>query len=137
MRFGGSLGPGCIDANPRFVSGPLGNYYLSQVEAGQAQDSPCLDAGDPGTSSPAGTTRTDDRPDSGATDMGYHYARFSSICDLDGSGRIDGIDLSIFSTAFGAGEHDWRYNISADFDRNGVIDGDDLVLFSYCFGNSV
>ena len=137
LKHDGSLGPGCIDANPHFVSGLRGNYYLSQVAAGQAQDSPCLDAGDPGTSSPGGTTRNDDRPDVGPPDMGYHYSRFASICDLDGSGRIDGIDLSIFSTAFGTGEGDWRYNTSADFDRNGVIDGEDLALFSSCFGTFV
>lgn len=131
------MGPGCIDANPLFVAGPLGNYYLSQQDAGQEADSPCLDAGDPGTSSPGGTTRTDDRPDTGIPDMGYHYSSYASVCDLDGSGRVDGIDLSIIGSAFGAEDGDPRYLASADFDRNGVIDGDDLVIFSFYFGATV
>lgn len=137
LKFGDSLGPGCIDANPLFVSGPLGDYYLSQVEAGQEADSPCLDTGDPGTSSPGGTTRTDGGPDAGVPDMGYHYESFAVVCDLDGSGRVDGIDLSIIGRAFGAGEGDPRYIGSADFDRNGVIDGEDLAIFSFYFGATI
>jgi hypothetical protein len=130
-------GPGCIKADPLFVSGPLGGCYLSQRAAGQAADSPCLDAGDPGTSSPGGTTRTDDGLDVGVPDMGYHYASYATVCDLDGSGRVDGIDLSIIGRAFGAGEGDPRYIGSADFDRNGVIDGDDLAIFSFYFGATI
>ncbi len=84
-----------------------------------------------------GTTRTDRLQDDGIVDMGYHYSRFASVCDLDGSGRVDGIDLSIIGRAFGSGEGDPRYNGSADFDRNGVIDGDDLVIFSFYFGATV
>ncbi len=137
VRNQGDIGPGCIDANPLFVSGPEGNYYLSQVAAGQSADSPCLDAGDPGTASPGGTTRTDGGPDAGVPDMGYHYESYAAVCDLDGSGRVDGIDLSIIGAAFGAGEGDPRYNGSADFDRNGVIDGDDLVIFSFYFGATI
>ncbi len=130
-------GPGCIKADPLFVSGPLGDYYLRQTAAGQDADSPCIDAGDPGTSSPGGTTRTDDGPDVGHPDMGYHYSSYASVCDLDGSGRVDGIDLSIIGSAFGASEGEPRYNASADFDRSGVIDGDDLVIFSFYFGATI
>ncbi len=137
FRYQGDIGPGCIDANPLFVSGPFGGYYLSQVAAGQTADSPCVDAGDPGTASPGGTTRTDGGPDVGAPDMGFHYSSYASVCDLDGSGRVDGIDLSIIGRSFGAGEGDPRYNGSADFDRNGVIDGDDLAIFSFYFGATI
>ena len=84
-----------------------------------------------------GTTRTDDEFDVGPPDMGYHYARFASFCDLDWSGRVDGLDLSIFSPAFGAGEGDGRYDHRADFDGNGIVDGDDLVLFAAWFGTTV
>ncbi|MBN1917726.1 MAG: right-handed parallel beta-helix repeat-containing protein, partial [Verrucomicrobia bacterium] len=78
-----SLGPLCtieldetnIDANPLFVSGPLHDYCLSQMAAGQAVDSPCVDAGSD-TAVNLGldhlTTRTDGVPDSGIVDMGYH-----------------------------------------------------------------
>ncbi|MCF7972370.1 MAG: right-handed parallel beta-helix repeat-containing protein [Phycisphaerae bacterium] len=70
-----------INANPLFVMG----YYLSQTDAGQLVQSPCVDAGDvdsDSTSWPmdAYTTRTgsdgidvDGVFDSGRVDLGYHY----------------------------------------------------------------
>jgi parallel beta-helix repeat protein len=70
---GGWEGEGNIDADPLFVTGPLGDYYLSQIAAGQEEDSPCVDAGDPSSSVPEGTTRTDEVEDTWPVDMGYHY----------------------------------------------------------------
>ena len=64
-------GPGNIGDDPLFTTGPEGDWYLSQVAAGQPQDSPCVDAGDPAWA-PVGTTRTDHEPDTGVRDMGYH-----------------------------------------------------------------
>jgi hypothetical protein len=69
----GWAGEGNIDADPLFVAGPLGDHYLSHVDAGQAADSPCVDAGDPAAAIPGGTTRIDFVEDSGIVDMGYHY----------------------------------------------------------------
>ena len=66
-------GPGMIDADPLFASGPFGDRYLSQVAAGQAEDSPCVDAGDPAGGMVWGTTRTDHALDAGILDMGHHY----------------------------------------------------------------
>ena len=71
-------GAGMIDADPLFTAGPRGASYLSQLAAGQAADSPCLDQGDPFSALIAGTTRTDHVPDSGRVDMGYHYDRPSA-----------------------------------------------------------
>ncbi|MHC4498685.1 MAG: LamG-like jellyroll fold domain-containing protein [Planctomycetota bacterium] len=68
---------GNIDADPCFVSGSEGDYYLSQITAGQANNSPCVDAGsDLADNLGMGmyTTRTDDIGDGGVVDMGYHYA---------------------------------------------------------------
>lgn len=52
------------------------DFRLCQVDAGQAQTSLCVDSGSD-TASNVGmdnkTTRTDDVPDSGLVDMGYHY----------------------------------------------------------------
>jgi hypothetical protein len=74
-----------IDGDPLFVSGPGGDYYLSQTSAGQAADSPCLNAG----SGPASgvcfvgaegtycmndrSSRTDGIDDTGTVDIGCHY----------------------------------------------------------------
>jgi hypothetical protein len=77
-RLGSSIinGGGNINANPLFVNGPLGDYYLSQTAAGQSSDSPCVDAGSD-LASVFGldlfTTRTDQIWDAGTVDMGYHY----------------------------------------------------------------
>jgi hypothetical protein len=67
-----------IDADPLFVPGPVGDYYLSQVAAGQAGTSPAVDAGNT-SSSLAGldvrTTATDSSADGGVVDLGYHPER--------------------------------------------------------------
>lgn len=70
---GGWTGVGNIDADPRLVEGPLGDSYLSHIAAGQPQQSPCVDAGDPSAAVPEGTTRTDGVPDLLPIDMGYHH----------------------------------------------------------------
>ncbi len=67
-------GAGMIDAAPLYTTGPLGDHYLSQVAAGQTSTSPCVDAGDPTAGIVDGTTRTDEEPDEGVADMGYHYS---------------------------------------------------------------
>jgi len=68
-----------IHDDPKFVTGPLGDYYLSQTTAGQLSDSPCVDAGgNPNTTDPnlridTYTTRTDGETDSNSIDIGAHY----------------------------------------------------------------
>ncbi len=81
---GGWPGEGNIDAWPEFVNGPVGGYYLSQIAAGQLLDSPCVNAGNDAAANillpfPEGdvplselTTRTDEVPDAGQADMGFH-----------------------------------------------------------------
>ena len=78
-----TAGPNAISLDPLFAVAPFGDHCLGQVAAGQAEDSPCLDAGDSLlATSPldldslmhAWTTRTDSVPDAGAVDIGFHYA---------------------------------------------------------------
>ena len=74
-------GLGNINIDPRFVRGPLGDYYLSQRSAGQWWDSPCVDAGSDTASNldlDERTTRTDQVGDQGAVDTGYHYPQWVS-----------------------------------------------------------
>lgn len=78
-------GEGNIDTDPLFIYGPSGNYYLSQISAGQAVDSPCCNTGNTQSENICFntttdqvclsnlTTRTDQTPDTGIVDMGYHY----------------------------------------------------------------
>jgi len=67
-----------IGDDPVFVTGPGGDFYLSQIAAGQGADSPCGDAGSDtavnlGLGLCGRTTRTDEVPDTGVVDIGYHY----------------------------------------------------------------
>ncbi|MHC4867426.1 MAG: LamG-like jellyroll fold domain-containing protein, partial [Planctomycetota bacterium] len=89
-------GPGnIIGVDPCFAGGPLGDYFLSQVAAGQAEDSPCVDAGSD-TAVRLGmdqcATRTDAGGDEGIVDMGYHYGNCGSALpagDIDEDGDVD------------------------------------------------
>lgn len=74
-------GSGMIDNDPQFVVGPDGLYYLSQITAGQSEDSPCVDAGSDLASNLNMNgiwTRTDGLVDSGMVDLGYHYGPHSA-----------------------------------------------------------
>jgi hypothetical protein len=73
-----NINPGTndISVDPIFVTGPLGDYYLSQTAAGQPQNSPCIDYGFATAESlelHTFTTRTDSVYDEGIVDLGYHY----------------------------------------------------------------
>ena len=73
---GGYIGAYNKDADPLFVTGPLGDYYLSQTHAGQAVTSPCKNAGSDSAANlgmDTKTTRTDSVADANKVDMGYHY----------------------------------------------------------------
>jgi len=89
-------GEGNFEADPLFVSGPLGDYYLSSVEAGQEADSPCIDAGST-SASIAGvshlTTRTDGAFDTGVVDIGYHYSATppTIVCQITTGGTVAAI----------------------------------------------
>lgn len=91
---GGATGIGNISADPLFISGPLGDYYLSQVFAGNPATSPCVDTGSD-TAVNLGldslTTRTDGMTDEGIADMGYHYPYLLMIISIS----IEGDDAVI------------------------------------------
>jgi hypothetical protein len=64
-----------FEADPRFACGPLDGYYLGATSAGQASNSPAIDAGlvpanSLGLSSK--TTSTNGELDVGIVDLGYH-----------------------------------------------------------------
>jgi len=82
-----------IDEDPLFVAGPGGDFYLSQILAGQGVTSPAVDAGSI-SSAAAGldqrTTRTDSLADSGQVDLGFHYESVPSLTILRGT-TADGL----------------------------------------------
>ncbi|MBN1125746.1 MAG: right-handed parallel beta-helix repeat-containing protein [Sedimentisphaerales bacterium] len=95
-------GTGNIFVNPLFVTGPLGDYYLSQVASGQGQTSPCVDTGNDmavNLGMDTRSTRTDDIWDRGIVDMGYHYPGNESLsaADLSGDGVVNLLDFAILA----------------------------------------
>lgn len=132
-----------IGDDPLFVSGSLGDYYLSQIASGQPSDSPCLDAGR-GLARHmyfSGTTRTDGIDDAGTADIGYHYdAQVVTRGDLDADHDVDGHDFLTFSQCFNGSLRpakpsctNWR----ADIDLDDDVDGTDFLMFSRCFNGSL
>jgi hypothetical protein len=95
-----SSGIGVIHDDPCFVTGPLGDYYLSQIAAGQVVDSPCVDVGSD-TAANLGmdifTTRTDYVGDANTVDMGYHYAISVFPGDLNENGIVNFVDFAILA----------------------------------------
>jgi len=84
---------GNIVADPLLVEG----YYLSHIAAGQAVDSPCIDAGsldvnDPNVLLADYTTSTDGRKDTGPVDIGYHYVKGLTAYRLAAAVLPDPID---------------------------------------------
>jgi hypothetical protein len=65
-----------LRSDPLFVTGPRGDYYLSQTAAGQGSNSPCIDVGSDTAISlllDTMTTRIDNALDADQVDLGFHY----------------------------------------------------------------
>jgi predicted outer membrane repeat protein len=139
-------GIGNIYANPRFVTGPLGNYYLSQTSTNdpdQTTDSPCVDAGSD-LSVNAGlhlhTTRTDEVFDTGIVDMGYHYPpahpiESCGLCDLSNDGIVNFADHTILMEHWSdegcSDANDWCDGADLTFDSS--VNFDDLDVLYGCW----
>ncbi len=104
--------------DPVFHPGYLGDYYLSQVSAGQAVTSPCVDGGSgpahifciefPGYSTCMDelTTHTDHMTDSDLLDLGYHYPADQAIPTPTPVPECDtlGININLSSDIIQAGD---------------------------------
>ena len=131
--------------DPMFVVGPLGDFYLSQIVAGQAgPDSPCVDTGS-GPASQAGmdkyTTRSDDTFetfDVGVVDMGFHYPlkltmAACRVCDLVFDGIVDIQDLLTLAPEWlnQCVGPDWCQG--ADINTDTGVNFADFVIFASCW----
>jgi hypothetical protein len=108
----------------------MGDHHLSQKAAGQAVDSPCVDAGS-GLAVNLGmdqlTTRTDKVGDEGIVDIGYHYCE--NIADLNEDGSVDIVDLTILASQWQQ-EPGMPSADIAPISGDGVVDSLDLVLLA-------
>jgi hypothetical protein len=57
--------------------------------------------------------------------------------DVDGSGRVDGLDNSRLAWAFGSETGGDRWFAPADLNGDGVVDGQDLARLAANFGNAL
>jgi parallel beta-helix repeat protein/predicted outer membrane repeat protein len=138
---GGWEGTGNIDADPLFVPGPLGPYYLSQTAAGDPFQSPCSDAGDAASPLVDGTTRCDEVLDTGIVDMGYHYPVSGLpliMGDFDYDGDVDLGDFAGFEDCLGGSD---QVIVSPpcrvfDFDADGDVDLGDFASFQVAFAGA-
>jgi len=120
-----------ITANPLFIDG----HHLSQTEAGDLANSPCVDAGSDLAEAfdlDRYTTRSDGVPDTGIVDMGYHYSLAGMLCDLDWDGNVDLADLWVLASYW------LEQDCQMDDDCDGAdTDGDmdvDFLDFATCAG---
>ncbi len=135
---GGYSGVGNLDVDPLFVSGPEGEFYLSQVAAGQVTTSECVDAGDPAEALILGTTRTDHEPDSNEGDLGFHYAGTTSGFRRGDLNEDGGRDISDAVFGLGAlfviGSPQPNCTDAADVNDDGGFDvGDPVFLLAVLF----
>ena len=100
---------------------------------------PALAVGDDPQALAMGDFDGDDRPDLVVTDAGGDSAtlltnQLEARGDVNGSGRIDGFDVSAVSLAAGCALGSPCYRRSADVDLNGLVDGHDLTWIASRFG---
>ena len=139
--FQWSAGSHNIDANPLFVNG----FYLSQIAAGQAVNSPAVDKGHVDANH-AGfyrhTTRTDSVIEdlNSPVDMGYHYiltSDFIGDLNFDGIVSLSGLDpCLLFRHWLDETCHypDWCQG--ADLNMDGIVNNLDLAIFGQHLGES-
>jgi hypothetical protein len=142
-----------IDTEPLFVAGMFGDYYLSQTDVGdpnQTKTSPCVDVGsdyannlgmirytDPTGEIIGYTTRTDGELERGIVDMGYHYRTVEPcrFCDLVYDGVINFYDFAKLASSWlhqGCSDADgWCHGADITFDRSVGIE--DLAFFAECW----
>jgi len=133
-----NLNDGVININPQFTGNRT--YFLSQIAAGQAIQSSCVDAGADFASRfnmHKYSTRTDNVPDTGVVDIGYHPQPVQGCmnCDYSGDGTINFVDFAELVSYWLKEEcsdvNGWCEGLDLTFD--GVIDVYDLGDFAECW----
>ncbi len=128
-----------ISDDPNFAVGYFGSYYLSQIQAGQNINSPCVDAGQ-GSAISNGmykyTTRTDHVIDTNVVDMGYHYLLTTDLLgDFNFDGAVNLEDLAILALYWlnnNCSSTSWCYG--TDLTGNGTVNFADFALFAENYG---
>ena len=130
-------GNGNIGADPLFVPGPGGCFYLSQTAAGQARQSPSVDTGSD-TALAVGldlmTTRSDEEMDTGVIDLGYHYRITDRPLVMGDFDRNTAVDLADFANWTACMTVPGPTDVSPccrifDFEHDNDVDLEDFAAF--------
>ena len=132
-------GDNSICSDPLFIDSEIKDFHISQISAGQAQDSPCLDVGSDSAQAlemNEKTTRTDNLADSGLVDMGYHYP-INSLAPEPFGAAIPNTEFFLQGEKVIGQTSDetniYKYSVSASADDNGQIEIQDMEWDSYHF----
>lgn len=137
-------GRSIFDDDPLFVVGPAGCLYLSHVSAGQAEDSPCVSAGNSAATTHGlarMTTRSDEDTDTNVVDIGFHYPitnRRLVMGDVNRDGELDMVDFAGFQACV-TGEHPEQLSRCCkifDFEADGDVDLADYAMFQPVLTNT-
>ena len=130
--------------SPWFVSGTMGNYYLSQIDANNLVQSPCVDVGSKLAHEldfwHKHTTRIDHVVDDANVDMGYHYTLSSDLKgDFNYDGVVDLLDLVILvDTDLHWFEQGCKFPYwchEKDLNTDSAVDYGDFVIFAANYMN--
>ncbi len=143
-----------FNADPLMIEGSDGKWYLSQISAGQSENSPCMDSGSdlaeniciPMMSETSKcmnelTTRTDHALDNGIVDIGFHYSTDELPCihngDVNQDQSVTAGDAQLaFSIALLIYTPTTAERCSADCDGNdSVTAGDAQGVFGTALGH--
>lgn len=99
-----------------------------------------IDAGDPTAGTfVGGRLQEEAQPNSGVANLGHTGLTSSAtitLPDVNGSGRVDGVDVLDLAFAFASTSSQPRYDEDADRDGDGDVDGDDLSYVAAFFGRT-
>ncbi|MCD4653434.1 hypothetical protein K8T06_05825 [bacterium] len=139
-----------INADPLFMEGSLGFYYLSHVAAGQEFNSPCISTGNDQAANVcfdqssgqvclnALTTRVDGEVDLETVDMGYHFdpSALPNTGDVNGDGNITAGDAQlVFNIVLGLYDPTYLEESAADCNADlSITAGDAQQVFRVVLG---
>ncbi|HEX6851789.1 MAG TPA: DUF1565 domain-containing protein [Candidatus Polarisedimenticolaceae bacterium] len=102
--------------------------------------SPTIDAGDPSSGTFVdGKLQEEAQPNARRANLGHTGLTSSAtvtLPDVDGSGRVDGVDVLELAFRFASSSSQARYHASSDRDGDGDVDGEDLSYVAAYFGRT-
>ena len=139
--MGDMPGIGNINLDPLFKDATIGDFHLKSISCGDAQSSPCIDAGSSFFSEDSLTC--DQGLETAIADMGAYGGQISLPCsylpgDVNGNGATDGNDVTYFVNYVKGGNLPSHYCsciyelylfVQADVNSSCSVNGIDVTYF--------